>query len=87
MSSESLDAVTAAIQAHVNETHDEPWIVDNAIVGAELVGFAEDGETQRKIVYLIPTDNFSISGGLGLLEATRHYLRRDALDHSARDED
>jgi hypothetical protein len=36
---------------------------------------------------MIPTDNFSISGGLGLLEATRHYMRRDALDHSVGDED
>lgn len=87
MTSESLDAVTAAIQAHVNACEDEAWIVDNAIVGAELVGFDDEGVTRRKIVYLIPTDNFSLSGALGLLEATRHYARRDALDHSAGDED
>ena len=85
MSSESLDAVTAAIQAHINECNDEAWIVDNALVGVELVGFDDDGTARRKIMYMIPTDNFSLSGGLGLLEAMRHYVRRDAL--GAADED
>lgn len=81
MTSESLDAIAAAIQAHVNENEDEAWMVDNAVVGFELVGFDEDGTARRKIQYMIPTDNFSLSGGLGLLEGMRHYMRRDALEY------
>jgi hypothetical protein len=76
---EPLTGVREAIQALVNAIEDEPHLLDCAVVIWEAVSFAEDGETQRCIRYAVPTDNFSMSAALGLLEAGKHYIRRDAL--------
>jgi hypothetical protein len=36
-------------------------------------------EVQRSISYTMPTDNCSMSSALGLIEAGKHYIRRDIL--------
>jgi hypothetical protein len=77
-----LSALREAIQNLANAVEDEPQLLDNALVIWEAVSFAEDGEPQRCIRYAVPTDNFTISGTLGLLEAGKFYLRRDGLGES-----
>ena len=74
-----LVAVRDAIQQLANAVEDEPHLLDNAVVIWEAVSFDEDGETQRAIRYAVPTDNFTISGTLGLIEAGKFYVRRDGL--------
>lgn len=77
--SSPLEAVAEAIQNLANALSDEPELVDNAIVVWESVSFDEAGDPQRCIRYAIPTDNFSMSGALGLLEAGKFYVRRDVF--------
>lgn len=76
--SPEVETLAAAVQAFVAERSDGA-LVSQALVLWEAVSFDEDGETSRQIAYTCPTDNFSLSGGLGLLEAGRHYIRRDIL--------
>lgn len=76
---EELDAVRDSIQGLVNAIEDEPHLLDSAVVIWEAVSYSDDGEPQRCIRYAVPTDNFSMSAALGLLEAGKHYIRRDAL--------
>ena len=52
----------------------------------EQVSYDEDGDVGRAIRYAVPTDNFSLSSGLGLLEASREYVRRDILGERGNDE-
>lgn len=77
--SPEVQAVREAIQNLINSIEDEPALLDSAVVVWEAVSFDEDGETQRRISYSVPTDNFSISAALGLIEAGGYYIRRDAL--------
>lgn len=77
--SDALDALRDAVQTFANSLTDEPELVDHAIVVWEAVSYSDDGEVQRCIRYSVPTDNFSMSGTLGLLEAGNFYLRRDML--------
>jgi hypothetical protein len=72
-----LVAVREAMQALANRIEDEPGLIDNAMVAWESVSFGDDGEPQRVIRYAVPTDNFSLSSALGLLEAAKVYVRRD----------
>ena len=74
-----LEALRDAVQALSNAIDNEPHLVDQAIVVWESVSFAEDGEPQRMVRYACPTDNFSITGAIGLLEAGTYYVRRDVL--------
>jgi len=74
-----LTALREAIQALANAVEDEPHLLDNAVVIWEAVSFDDDGDPQRCIRYAVPTDNFTISGTLGLIEAGKFYLRRDGL--------
>lgn len=74
-----LDDLQSALQTYVNTQADSPALVDNAMVIWEQVGYDEDGVTQRGIMYAVPTDNFTLSGSLGLLEAARVFVRRDIL--------
>lgn len=78
--------LAAAVQRFVAETGAETGgesvLVSQALVIWEAVSFGEDGEPQRQISYTCPTDNFSPSGALGLLESGRFYIRRDVLGDS-----
>lgn len=82
-----LDTLGAAVQTFANARADQPVLVDSALVVWEQVGYAEDGEPQRQILYAVPTDNFSLSASLGLLEASREYVRRDILGERGDDDD
>lgn len=84
---EPLDDLQAAVQAFVNKQVETPTLVDNALVVWEEVSYDEDGITQRRIRYCVPTDNFSLSGTLGLLEAASEYVRRDILGERGADDD
>lgn len=75
-----LDLLAAAVQAFVNTQVDSPTLVDNALVAWEEVSYDADGGTMRRMRYAVPTDNFSMSGTLGLLEAAGTYIRRDLLE-------
>ena len=80
--SPQVEELAAAVQRFVAETGDESVLVSQALVIWEAVSFGEDGEPQRQISYTCPTDNFSPSGALGLLESGRFYIRRDVLGDS-----
>jgi hypothetical protein len=73
-----VQAVREAIQNLINAIEDEPMLLDSAVVVWEAVSFDGD-EVQRCIRYTVPTDNFSMSSALGLIEAGKHYIRRDIL--------
>jgi hypothetical protein len=77
--SDHLDKLKAAVQEFACSVAGEAVLVDVAVLVWEQVGFDEDGTTTRRIQYTVPTDNFSLSSGLGLLEASREYIRRDIL--------
>lgn len=82
-----VTAIAEAIQRLANT--DEQYgnaVVTQALVIYEAAGFHDDGEPWRRVAYSIPTDNFSVTGGLGLIEAARFYIRRDALDESPDDD-
>jgi hypothetical protein len=74
-----VQAVREAIQNLVNAIEDEPHLLDSAVVIWESVTYSDDGETMRRISYAVPTDNFSASAALGLVEAGKHYIRLDVL--------
>lgn len=77
---QTLDRLNAAVAEFANATSNlGPVLVDVALVVWEQVSYDEDGDVQRNIQYAIPADNFSLSSGLGLLEASREYVRRDIL--------
>lgn len=76
--SPEVEGLAAAVQAFVAQRSDGA-LVSQALVVWEAMSFDEDGEAQRQISYSCPTDNFSLSGGLGLLDAGRYYIRRDIL--------
>ncbi|GAA1909287.1 hypothetical protein GCM10009737_08150 [Nocardioides lentus] len=82
-----LDRLLAAVQDFANSLAGQPVLVDVALLVWEQVRYDEDGDIARKISYAIPTDNFSLSSGLGLLEAAGHYVRRDVLGARHTDED
>ena len=84
---EPLEALREAVQAFVNTQVDQPTLVDNALVVWEEVSFGvQDGLTQRRMRYCVPTENFTLSGTLGLLEGAGTYVRRDILGQE-REED
>lgn len=75
-----LAAITEAIQRYVNATSDGPEMLSQAVVIYETVSYdSEDGQPQRRIGYTCPTENFSLSGGLGLVQAGGYQLRCDIL--------
>lgn len=75
-----LEALALAIQAHASAQADEGNpLVTQAVVVYETVALDDDGTPMRRISYTVPTENFSVSGAVGLIEAGGHYLRRDAL--------
>lgn len=78
-----LEALRDAVQAFANAQGDDddgPVLVDVAVVLWEQVRYDEDGRVMRRIRYACPTDNFSMTSGLGLIEAGGHLVRRDILD-------
>lgn len=85
--SDPLDDLCDAVQAFANTLTDQGELIDNAVVIWESVSFDEDGETRRCIRYAVPTPNFTMSGTLGLLEAGKHYIRRDVLSIRGSDDD
>jgi hypothetical protein len=84
MVGEELDRLRLALQEYLNTTSDQPILLDNALIVWEQIKLDGD-DTLRQIQYVIPTDNFSLSGTLGLLEASATYIRRDIL--GSRDEE
>lgn len=52
-------------------------IVDVAVVLYEIIEMDESGRVGRSVKYAIPTDNFSLSTGMGLLAIGRHYMSAD----------
>ena len=82
-----LEALAAAIQGLANDVADGPELVDNAVVVWESVSFDEDGLTQRCIRYAVPSENFTMSGTLGLLEAGKFYIRRDVFSRYEDEDD
>lgn len=68
-----------AIQEFANASLDQPGIVTQAVVIFEVMSVSDEGQSQEQIQYTVPTDNFSMSGALGLVEAGRYYIRRDIL--------
>lgn len=85
---EALAALREAVQAWVNVQHaaDAPCLLSEAVVIYECVMMDDDGQTGRALSYTIPTDNFSLSGALGLLDAGRYYIRRDILSPDSDDD-
>lgn len=79
MDEQPIQPLAEAVQAFANEVAEAPELVDNAIVVWESVSYNEDGDVQRCIRYAVPTENFTMSGTLGLLEAGAFYVRRDML--------
>lgn len=77
-----LIAVREALQVLANRIDATPGLVQNAMVAWESVSFSDDGEPQRQINYAVPTDNFSLSSALGLIEAAKVYVRRDLFDEA-----
>ena len=77
----ALEKLRDAIQEWVNVQHaeDAPCLLSEAVVIYECVTYTDDGTPGRALSYTIPTDNFSLSGALGLLDAGRYYIRRDVL--------
>lgn len=82
---DALDKLNTAVSEFAAIRAGEPTLVDLAVVIWESVTLDDDGTAQRCIRYAVPTDNFSLSGTLGLLEAGKHYIRRDMF--SLDDED
>ena len=74
-----LDRLQNAIRDFVNDEAEEAVLVDNALLVWEEVRVEADGSVNRRIQYSVPTDNFTLSGSLGLLEAVGTFLRRDIL--------
>lgn len=74
-----LRAINTAIQEWVNVTHGGAPLVTQALVIMELAHFDADGDHVRQVRYTVPSDNFSLTGALGLIEAARYYVRRDIL--------
>ena len=75
-----LETLNEAIATFVNATTEQAVLVNQAVVIWETVRFDEDGDAERAISYANTTDNFSLSGCLGMLEAGREFIRRDILD-------
>ena len=71
-----VQALADAVQRFVASSEGGA-LVSQALVLWESVSFDEDGEAQRSVSYCVPTDNFSLTGGLGLLDAAQVFIRRD----------
>lgn len=71
-----VQALGEAVQRFVAASQDGA-LVSQALVLWESVAFDDEGETVRSVSYCVPTDNFSLTGGLGLLDAAQVYIRRD----------
>lgn len=84
--SPEVEELAKAVQRFVASRGDGSTLVSQALVLWESVSFDDDGEAQRSISYTCPTDNFSPSGAIGLLDAGRFYIRRDILGESGDDE-
>lgn len=83
----TLAAIAEAVQVHASEiSRDGNVLLVQAVVVFECVSYDESGEPGRRISYTIPTENFSLSGALGLMDAGRYYLRRDILHDEEGDE-
>lgn len=82
-----LERLNAAVAEFANHIAEKAVLVDVALLVWEQVSYDEDGDVGRAIRYAVPTDNFSLSSGLGLLEASREYVRRDILGERGGDDD
>jgi len=75
-----LDTLKAAINQYANtiSTHG-PVLVDISLVIWEEVLYDEDGDVARSINYATPSDTFSLSSALGLIEAARTLAHNEML--------
>jgi hypothetical protein len=76
---ESVTALADAVQAFASAQCEDDALVTQAVVVYEVTGFTADGEQWRRITYSVPTDNFSLSGAVGLLDVGLHVVRQDVL--------
>lgn len=84
---EPVTALSDAVQSFASAMADgDDVLVSQALLLYEIVGFNSDGSTWRRVAYSCPTDNFSLTGALGLVEAARYFVRRDVLDPEPDDE-
>jgi hypothetical protein len=74
----ALQRLAEAIQEHANAVEDGA-LVSQAVVLYETVSVNDDGDTERAVFYTVPTDNFAVSGALGLCYAGLHMIRRDGI--------
>lgn len=66
----ALEALNRAVQDFSNAISSDPsqaGVVTQAIVVWEEMSINEEGNTKRGVYYAVPTDNFSMSGAVGLL--------------------
>lgn len=82
-----LEVLNAAVATFANQLGGRPVLVDVAVVLWEQVSYDDDGDVGRRIRYAVPTDNFSLSSGLGLIEAGGEYVRRDILGGCCEDDE
>lgn len=75
-----LEKLNTAISEFANEqSTDGNVLVDVAVVLWEQIRLDEDGHASRRIRYAVPTDNFSLTSGLGLIEAGAFFVKSDIL--------
>lgn len=77
-----LTELAAAVQRFIATTEDEAALVVAAVLVVELATYGDNGEQLRRITYSTPSDLYSLSGTLGLLDAGLHIVRQDTLDDS-----
>lgn len=80
-----LEKLGKAIQEFVNANADEPILVDQALVVWEEVTLDDKGEARRRVLYSVPSDNFTLTGVLGLLRAGKYFIERDILKDGEED--
>jgi hypothetical protein len=78
-----LDALAEAVQNFVNAETEDASVVTGMVVVYEVVRFDENGDELRSIGYTVPGGSASMSGSIGLLDAGRYMVRRDAIDEEA----
>lgn len=75
MAEQEVEALAEAIQAYASAyLAGEDPLVTQALVVFEFATIDEEGTLTRQISYTVPTDNFSISGALGLAIAAKRII-------------
>lgn len=75
---EAIERLRAAIQGYAS-ARGRNCVVTEALVIYEELMFDGDGEPERAVNWCIPTDNFSLSGAIGLADLGAEFIRRDLI--------